>query len=174
MQIGRLVRETPPGRKVKVQVWRDGHPFMATLLTESPKLVMGQPGNLIPMPDLSIPDLPSAMLMWKSGILGIYCESVDSQLAEYFGVKQGVLVRFVIDGSAAQRAGLKAGDVLTKVGDRVVSSPRDVTVALHTQAYGSRPVSIVYTRDRKEASLKVLLEDVSPFFDKGTPSSTNH
>ena len=172
IQVGRLVRETPPSRKVKVQVWRDGHPLTLTVVTESPKQVPGPNVHLqLPYADFSLPDMPSAMLMWKSGMLGIYCESVDSQLAEYFGVKQGVLVRFVMDGSAAQRAGLKAGDVLTKVGDRVVASPRDVTVALHSQAYAGKPVSIVFERDRKETSLKVVLEDVNPLFHKLMPST---
>ncbi|HWF46324.1 MAG TPA: PDZ domain-containing protein, partial [Bryobacteraceae bacterium] len=131
-QLGRLVRETPPDRKVKIKLWRDGHPSEVMVLTEAPKqsFLMGTPD----LPNPTMPDFPSAMLMWKSGILGIYCESVDSQLAEYFGVKQGVLVRFVVNGSAAQHAGLKAGDVLTKVGDRVVGTPRDVTVALHLEA----------------------------------------
>ena len=173
IQVGRLVRETPPGRKVKVQVWRDGHSLTVTVVTESPRQVPGQMSFAAPVRDFSLPDMPSAMLMWKSGMLGIYCESVDSQLAEYFGVKQGVLVRFVMDGSAAQRAGLKAGDVLTKVGDRVVASPRDVTVALHSQAYAGKPVSIVFEREPKETSLKVVLEDVNPLFHKLMPASPN-
>jgi serine protease Do len=171
-QLGRLVRETPPDRKVKIKVWRNGRSVEVTVLTEAPK----QPFPMA-MPDLSnltMPDLPSAMLMWKSGILGIYCESVDSQLAEYFGVKQGVLVRYVVNGSAAQHAGLKAGDVLTKVGARVVATPRDVTVALHLEAPAGKPVSIVFMRDRKEMALKVVPEQVGPLYDKGWPGAANH
>jgi len=163
-QLGRLVRETPPNRKVKIQIWRDGRAIDIKVLTEAPK-----PGFLTPVPDLpgfNVPDLPSAMLMWKSGILGIYCESVDSQLAEYFGVKQGVLVRYVFSGSAAQHAGLKAGDVLTKVGNRVVATPRDVTAALHLQAPAGKPVPIVFMRDRKEMTLRVVPEEASAFYDK--------
>jgi serine protease Do len=162
-QLGRLVWETPPGRKVKIQLWREGHPVTVTVLTGARKTVADHPGMAMGIPDVPnlMPDLPSAMLMWKSGILGIYCESVDSQLAEYFGVKQGVLVRFVFSGSAAQRAGLKAGDVLTKVGDHVVATPRDVTAALQLEATPGKPVSIVLTRDRKETALKVMPEQVS-------------
>jgi serine protease Do len=170
-QLGRLVRETPPDRKVKIKVWRDGRPTEVTVLTEAPKqsLLMAMPD----IPNVTMPDLPSAMLMWKSGILGIYCESVDSQLAEYFGVKQGVLVRFVLGGSAAQHAGLKAGDVLTKVGDRAVATPRDVTVALHLEAPAGKPVSIVLTRNRKEMALKVVPEEAGAFYNKFAPSKTD-
>lgn len=170
-QLGRLVRETPPDRKVKILVWHDGRATEVKVLTEEPK-----PSILTAIPEapgLTMPDLPSAMLMWKSGILGIYCESVDSQLAQYFGVKQGVLVRSVVSGSAAQHAGLKAGDVLTKVGDRVVATPRDVTVALHLQAPAGKPVPIVFMRDRKEMTLKVVLEEASSFYDRLAPASAN-
>jgi serine protease Do len=170
-QLGRLVRETPPDRKVKIKIWRDGRPSELTVLTEAPKqsYLMTMPD----IPNLMMPDLPSAMLMWKSGILGIYCESVDSQLADYFGVKQGVLVRFVVNGSAAQRAGLKAGDVLTRVGDRVVATPRDVTVALHLEAPAGKPVFIVFMRDRKEMTRKVVPDEVGPFYDRLGPSKPN-
>lgn len=175
-QLGRLVRETPPGRKVKIQLWRDGHSLMITVLTgarKSDAVHQGNPTNIPDMSNLMGPDLPSAMLMWKSSVLGIYCESVDSQLAEYFGVKRGVLVRFVFSGSAAQRAGLKAGDVLTKVGDRPVATPRDVTVALQLEAPPGKPISIVLTRDRKETTLKVTPEEAGVPYGPSPPSPPN-
>ncbi|MGC2661439.1 MAG: PDZ domain-containing protein [Bryobacteraceae bacterium] len=174
VQLGRLVRETPPGRKLKIELWRDGHSLTVALTTEAPKRMVGQQIFMTPMPDLPIsdvPDLPSTMLMWKSGLLGIYCESVDSQLADYFGVKQGVLVRSVVNASPAQRAGLKAGDVLTKVGDRIVASPRDVTAALHLQGQAGKPVLIVFARERKEMTLKVVLENASPLYQHLAPSA---
>jgi serine protease Do len=54
--------------------------------------------------------------------LGISAESVNGQLGSYFGAPdgEGVLVREVNSGSPAEKAGLKAGDVITKIdGDRV-------------------------------------------------------
>ena len=41
---------------------------------------------------------------------------------EYFGVKEGVLVRAVAKNSAAERAGIKAGDVITRVDDAKIAS----------------------------------------------------
>jgi serine protease Do len=54
--------------------------------------------------------------------IGIGGENVSGQLGAYFGAPdgEGVLVREVNSGSPAEKAGLKAGDVITKVaGDRV-------------------------------------------------------
>ena len=54
--------------------------------------------------------------------IGINGENLNGQLGTYFGAPdgEGVLVREVQSGSPAEKAGLKAGDVITKVaGDRV-------------------------------------------------------
>jgi serine protease Do len=51
---------------------------------------------------------------WHNNPLGIDYENLDSQIAEYFGVKQGLLVRYVRHSSVAEKAGLKAGDVVVK------------------------------------------------------------
>jgi S1-C subfamily serine protease len=54
--------------------------------------------------------------------IGISGENLNGQLGKYFGAPdgEGVLVREVESGSPAEKAGLKAGDVITKVaGDRV-------------------------------------------------------
>ncbi len=54
--------------------------------------------------------------------LGVTAETVTGQLGVYFGVPdgEGVLVREVNSGSPAEKAGLKAGDVIIKIdGDRV-------------------------------------------------------
>jgi serine protease Do len=54
--------------------------------------------------------------------IGINAESVNGQLGSYFGAPEGegVLVREVNSGSPAEKAGLKAGDVIVKIdGDRV-------------------------------------------------------
>jgi S1-C subfamily serine protease len=55
------------------------------------------------------------------GRLGVQLNELTPQLAEYFGAKNGgVLVTSVTADSAAAKAGLKAGDVITSIdGDRV-------------------------------------------------------
>ena len=64
--------------------------------------------------------------------LGIVGESLaqEDQLAEFFGVQEVVLVRSVKKGSAAEKAGIKAGDVITKVDDSKVGSSAEITHVL--------------------------------------------
>ncbi len=89
--------------------------------------------------------------------LGISIESLDDQLAQYFGVKDGTLVRSVTQGSAAEKAGLKAGDVITAVNGRQVYDPSDVTRALdRVESAGEFTLDVM--RDRKPLTLKGKLE----------------
>jgi serine protease Do len=157
-QLGRLVSETPEGRKVKIQLWREGRMQTAYAVIAESHWSRVFPGDLnFQMPDIhmAIPDIPSTLLVWKNAALGIECEPVDAQLAEYFGVKRGVLVRSVEKGSAAEKAGLKAGDVLTAIGDRSVTSPRDVMSCVRTWRREGKPITVAVTRERKQLTLSV-------------------
>ena len=65
---------------------------------------------------------PFSSLSERIPALGIQVEAIDGQLADYFGVKAGVLVRSVTRGSASEKAGIKAGDVITSLnGERIRS-----------------------------------------------------
>ena len=101
-------------------------------------------------------DVPSPLLLWRSSMLGIECEGVDSQLAAYFGVQRGVLVRFVLDDSSAKKAGIRAGDVITSVGGRQVATPRDITAALRLDRRDKRKIPIVMIRNHKDLTLHVI------------------
>ena len=71
------------------------------------------------------------------GWLGVHMNALNGQLGEYFGVEDGagVLVTEVVADSPAAAAGLKAGDVIVKAGDRTVASPDD----LHEAMSGTKP-----------------------------------
>jgi len=160
-QFVRLVRETPAGRQIKLSVNRGGAAQTVTATVEKRKLTGRSSGFVMPrinIPEIHVqmPDIPTAMMSWRSSMLGIEAESVDSQLAEYFGVKEGVLVRSVLKASAAEKAGLKAGDVITKVDTAKVSSPREITNAIRSKQGGTFPLTLV--RDRKEMTLNVTLD----------------
>jgi serine protease Do len=90
------------------------------------------------------------------GRLGIGIQPLTPQLGEYFGAKEGVLVTTVEPDSPAAKAGLKAGDVITAVGDTAVSTPSELTRAIR-QAEGEQ-VSITYYRDKKSAKTTATLE----------------
>jgi serine protease Do len=139
VQFRRMIREIPAGRSVQLTVWRDGRTqnISATLgkMQENRKRwmnAMPQAFNFrIPeMPEVApIPDIPS--MEWDNGNLsmtpsrprlGIDAEDISGQLGSFFGVPEGegVLVRDVNTGSAAEKAGVKAGDVITSLnGERI-------------------------------------------------------
>lgn len=166
-QFVRLVKETPSGRQVALRVSRDGsvETLTATIgVCEKCGYSFGGWGEKViripdvKMPDIRIPDIPRRFTTWRSPRLGIEAESLKSQLAVYFGVEEGVLVRSVINNSAAEEAGLKAGDVIVKVGDTEVSSPREVSSAIREMESATFPVTIV--REKREMSLPVNLESI--------------
>lgn len=160
-QFVRMVQETPVGRKADLQVWRNGskQTITATIGSRTDRpMVFAVPGApMPPMPSVSvmIPDTPHDMFSWRSTILGVETESLNSQLAEFFGVKEGVLVRAVTKGSSAETSGLKAGDVITKIDGQTVSSPRNVTSLLRGK--NDKSVSLTVVRNHKEITLNVKI-----------------
>ncbi len=162
-QFVRFVRETPMGRAVKLLISRNGaiQTLTATIGSRSSNSIfVGGDDFRFTMPEIRIPDIPRVVTSWQSRTLGVDSESLNSQLAEFFGVKEGVLVRSVIKGTAAEKAGLKAGDVITKIGDRKVTSPRDISNAVRSVSSGKAfPVTVI--RDRKETTLNATIEEKS-------------
>ena len=162
-QFGRLVRETPPAREVKLMISRNGATQTVTATVQTRKLknlATVMPNLDINMPEIRIPDMPQMFTTWRSPMLGVEAESLGSQLAAYFGVKDGVLVRSVAKDTAAEKAGIKAGDVITKVDGSTVTTPNELVSALHSaSSKKSFPIDLV--RDRHETSVTVTIEDRS-------------
>jgi S1-C subfamily serine protease len=99
--------------------------------------------------------------------LGVSVDELTHQLAEYFGAKDGVLVTAVTDGSAAARAGLKAGDVITSINGASVTSRDDLVRGLRD---ASEDVSIGIVRDKKESTLKAKIEPPARRTPRGRPA----
>jgi C-terminal processing protease CtpA/Prc len=91
----------------------------------------------------------------RFGWNGVTVQDLRGQLGEYFGTREGVLVTAVEDGSAAKTLGLKAGDVITKIGDYTVRSTADWWRRMST---ASGEVAVTIVRDRKEMTLKGKIE----------------
>jgi serine protease Do len=160
-QLGRLVSETPRGRKVKLECWRDGKVSSVTATIEGPALIEFPPEGEFQMLKLRdgfgmAESLPVPFMVWKTP-LGIECESLDTQLAEYFGVKRGVLVRSVSKDSPAAKAGLRAGDVITLIGDQSVFQPKDITSYIRNERGSFSPLSMQVTREHKPVTVKINL-----------------
>jgi serine protease Do len=167
-QFGRFVRETPAGREVKLAVSRDGNPqtVPVTLAARKDALRAGEvfsstwPGNMrefhFNMPEINI-DLPQIYSMSRTSLLGVEAESLNPQLAEFFGVKEGVLVRSVVKDSAAEKAGIKAGDVITKVDQEKVTSASDLSGAIRS-ARSKATFSVQVVREHREMTLNVTMD----------------
>jgi serine protease Do len=157
-QFGRMVRETPPGREVKLTISRDGAPQTLTATLASRK-VRPLPENFtIQIPDIHMPDIPQIYTTMRTARLGVEVESLGAQLSEYFGVKDGVLVRSVRENTAAQKAGIKAGDVITRVDGMPVTSPSELSGAVRA-ASAKKTYSLELMRERKPQTISVTVED---------------
>ncbi len=172
-QLTRLVRETPVGRQVKISVWRNGAAQTLTATIEARKgTVIQSDGFDIAVPTFRLPAINGPFrLTWQTPVLGIEGESLRSeqQLAEFFGVKDGVLVKSVGKNSAAEKAGVKAGDVVVKVDDTTVSSSQEITRAL--RALGSkRTFTVTVVRNKKEMPLTVTMEERGGGMRAGDPA----
>ena len=163
-QFARLVRETPAGREVRLQVWRGGAPQTITAtVAKRPGATAHSDGDgfsftMPPMPPIPAIDLPAGHMTWRSTTLGLETESLSSQLAEFFGVKEGALVRAVSKSSAAEKAGIKAGDIVVKVDETKVSSPREIISAVRSLRT-KRTFPVVVVRNRQEMTFTVSIEE---------------
>lgn len=163
-QFIRLVRETPAGREVKLLVTRGGQNQTLSAIIASRKMRTFESGDMnitiprIDSPEIRMPAMPRALMTWSNPTLGIEAESLSSQLAEFFGVKDGVLVRSVTSGSAAEKAGIKAGDVITKVDETKVTSPAEISRALRSEE-SKETHKLAVVREKKEMSVTVTGSD---------------
>lgn len=94
----------------------------------------------------------------KAGFLGVQIQDLSEQLSEYFKVKNGngVLVSEVVEGSPADKTGLKAGDIILKVDDEDIENAGDLTRTIRSYKPESK-VSISVIRDGKKKKLKATL-----------------
>jgi serine protease Do len=114
----------------------------------------------IPLPpDFERPD--------AGGRLGATVQSLTPQLAEYFGVKTGVLVSAVAANTPAARAGVKAGDVIRTVNQNDITSRGDLLRTLR-EVGGGGEVALGIVRDKKESRLTVTLD--APGLRRGRPA----
>jgi serine protease Do len=92
------------------------------------------------------------------GWLGVSVQDLKGDLARYYGVgdKGGVLVAEVVAGDPADKAGVKAKDVILKVNGDKVSSSRELTSKTATLAIGET-ARITLVRDGRELTLPVTV-----------------
>lgn len=117
----RVIRKLAPGEEAKLTIIRDG-------ASKNISVTVGRAKKNRSF-DLSLGAYGNALKVFGGGAyLGVELFKLNDDLADYFGVKadNGVLVLEVAEDSPAKKAGIKAGDVITKIDKEAVSDPADV------------------------------------------------
>ena len=97
----------------------------------------------------------------QAAALGIIGQTVDSSIAEAYGIPQGVYVAEVEKGSAAEKAGITSGSVITKFDGTSVKSKDDLKSQLEYYAAGETVDLVVKIADNGsyvEKSLTITLD----------------
>ncbi len=175
-QFRRIIHEIPAGRAAQLTVWRDGRAqtLSATLgkaEERHDKWMRVTPGAFaFRMPEVQIPEMPSIDLGGEMSVLaggrprlGIDAEDIGGQLGSFFGAPdgEGILVRSVNSGSPAEKAGMKAGDVITSFNGERVRSLGDLRQRLASQN-DAKTAKIGVLRNKSEVTLSVELPERTP------------
>ena len=93
------------------------------------------------------------------GFLGVNIESINKKWQDAYGLKSsdGALVQSVEKGKPADKAGLKYGDVITRIDDVTVKTNRDLIDYVSGKPPGAK-ITIGYVRDGREQSSVATLE----------------
>jgi S1-C subfamily serine protease len=171
-QFRRMIHEIPAGRSIQLTVWRDGRTqtVSATLgkseeRHHAMKMLAPTPGTFaFRMPE--IPEIPP--MEWNGNMvfgggqprLGIDAEDVSGQLGAFFGAPdgEGILVRDVNTGSPAEKAGVKAGDVITSLNGERIRSVGELREKLSAKSEDKdRTAKLGVLRNKSQITLSVEL-----------------
>jgi serine protease Do len=170
VQFRRMVRETLAGRTVPVTVWREGRSLTLQVEMGSRQAQMrSRFGNRIFVePDIRVsPEIRVAPRIQIFGsrtpTLGINGEDLEGELGKYFNAPdgEGVLVKQVFEGTPAEKAGLKAGDVITHIEGERIKSVSDLRATLREKRE-AKSVKVDLLRRGSAMSLNVEIEQPKP------------
>ncbi|MFZ1941696.1 MAG: PDZ domain-containing protein [Terracidiphilus sp.] len=171
----RMLREIPPGNKISLVISRDGDiQTLGVQLVDRKqmehevwtKLLNVEPGPVAPAPPSSGilgggGDVPVSsgwhMSLFMSTLnVGAMVEPLTSQMADYLGVPSGLMVKSVAHKSEAAAAGLKAFDVILKVGTDSIATSADWDRALRSNE--GKPVQVTILRDKKQQTVTLQVD----------------
>jgi|WetSurMetagenome_2_1015567.scaffolds.fasta_scaffold25673_1 predicted metalloprotease with PDZ domain len=152
--LAKIVCRTLPETKVSIMFIRNGEKKTVHVLVGKKK----EPrqwtfGEILPMPDLHV--------FTGYHILGLHLLTLNEQLGEYFGAPQneGVLIEEVERKSAAEKAGLKAGDIIIRVGNKTIDVVEKIRKELQKYDEGDM---VEFEILRKSTKKTVKVEIVEP------------
>ncbi len=147
------VRETKPGTKAVIKLNRNGENKTISVNIGKNKMRMPFAVNVLHAPRVM-------MNMFGGDIEGMDLMDLNKQLADYFDVPggKGVLVKEVEKDENAATAGIKAGDVITKVGDETIKDIGDIRDAIADLEEGNK-VSVELIRKGKKTSVSLEISE---------------
>lgn len=148
------VRKTAPGTKVNIVVMRKDE--KKTLQAELGKTRRDSRLSVAPIPPIA----PRVVVMNLNESLGMRVREIHDQMAKYFNAptEDAVLVESVKEKSDAAAAGIVAGDVILKVGDRSIEDIRDFRRSLRDVKEGGK-VAIELLRKGTRTSVTLDVTD---------------
>lgn len=121
-------------------------------------------GFAIPINDVSaiVEDIMENGAVTDKAYIGIKAYTVNSETVQMYGdlLREGVYISEVEKGSAAAKAGMQAGDIIIKLGDKTVTSMNDLTAAKKNYRAGDTAEFTVF-RSGEEVKLSLTF-DVAP------------
>ncbi len=151
----RVIRKITPGDKANITVIRDGK-------TKTIPVTIGKQTSSRSFAFSMSPGGKNLFGWYGAGraYLGVQLQELNKDLAPYFSVKEdeGALILAVEEDSPAAKAGLKAGDVITKIDDEEISDPEDVKEITSELEEGDE-IKIEFIRQNKKQTLNVELEE---------------
>jgi C-terminal processing protease CtpA/Prc len=157
--LSKMISKIEEEKKVEIVAMRDGKEkkFEANIKPgdESPVWVWGDDDFEF---DFDFDDVPHHFMphQGKGGFLGVETEELSDQLRKYFEVDHGVLIESVVEDSPAEKAGLKAGDIIYEISGKKIEDYRDLVRTVNYYDPGET-VEVKYSRKGRNASVKVEL-----------------
>jgi membrane-associated protease RseP (regulator of RpoE activity) len=173
-QLKRMLREIPAGRKVSLEFSRDGNVQTVAVELVDHRVLghdiwnrIGNSGDVFAQSesgmgylkgdgDVGVPGALRLSIFGSTLNVGALVEPLASQMAEYLGVSNGIMVKQVARKSEAAAAGLKIHDVVLKVGADPIANLADWDRAL--RANQGKPVQVTILRDRKQQTITLQVD----------------
>lgn len=170
-QFGRILKEIPAGRKITMIISRDGAQQTVTVQLVDRKTMEQDVWNKMnrgdgfAAPPTGMGILPNGgdgvsgmhMSLFGSTLkVGAMVEALTPQMADYLGVQNGVMIKQVAHKSEAAAAGLKAFDVVLKVGNEPIKTTADWDRALRSNE--GRQVQVTILRERKQQTVNLQVD----------------
>jgi S1-C subfamily serine protease len=178
------IRKRKPGQDITLSIERDGKPMdvkvklgeypedearremearFPQLFRSDPRALLAAPGPATPektpkgaFPRSATPGRVPEGFFESRKYIGVYCNALNAELAEHFGVKEGtglIIAKLTEDGPA-EKAKMRVGDIIVRVDGKAVETVDRLIDLVQAKPKGSK-VKIEFVRDKKAMTAEV-------------------